>query len=521
MGIKITQEQANVICKMDKHLRIIMQNDTGKLWENTYIKKQIDKRNNNGSFSINDHIRAMVYSMLSSVNTWDKFAKETNARTGYITCIDTIFHDYNPAELLACSPEHLLEDLQKIHLEPQFKTAPIEALITVNIPKLLKLEEKYGMIDTYYQKYIQIGIDRKFLAFARPLIETLSESRSNNKMKQMDVPLVCEYLRNVGYDLPKPDTHIRRILGSEILGFSTSREVSPYRAIEIIFRLAKMVGKSVAETDYILWSYCSASYGEICTSANPKCNVCVAVRQCRKHAEDILDTIKNKYVLESHYKIKERDSISEIICKAANISYFSFRRRIFRDNTVSVEDGNKLNHEVEILLADRIPDLLNATDQKMFDKRHHKICEEIIHVYNQMCKQSYGIAQRWLNETLLNLIIIESSLSIGKLPVTETRKYFHIPVGKDVLMVATTKGEDRFHHGMRLKYAPLKHKNPATYKMDWFSRENTQPFEKWGYKEYIEFQNTMRDALKDSIKDGKYKDIIDWGIHALVEATKR
>ena len=36
-----------------------------KYWNNTYIKHQIDKRNNGETFNINDHIRAMVYSMLS------------------------------------------------------------------------------------------------------------------------------------------------------------------------------------------------------------------------------------------------------------------------------------------------------------------------------------------------------------------------------------------------------------------------------------------------------------------------
>lgn len=266
MGIRITQEQAGVVCKMERHLRIMLQEDTGKLWEHTYIKKQIDKRNNKGSFTISDHIRAMVYSMMSGGNTWDSFAKEADTETGYITRVDTIFQNYNPAELLACSPEYLQEELQKIHLGRRFIAKQIEALLTVNIPRLIQFEKEYGMIDNFYQKYIQIGIEHKFVNTARQLIETLSDTRSDNKMAQMDVPLVCEYLRNVGYDLPKPDGHLCRILGNEILGFSTHRDVPHYEAIDIVYKLAKMVEKSAAETDYILWSYCSAGYGEICTS---------------------------------------------------------------------------------------------------------------------------------------------------------------------------------------------------------------------------------------------------------------
>ncbi len=520
MGIKVTQERAAVICKMDEHLRVMLQENPDKLWENTFINRQIVKRNNNGLFSVSDHIRAMAYSMLSGGQAWNKYVKEADAETKCITGVDRIFHDYKPTELLECTPKQLFKELQEIHLEPRFGLAPIEALLYVNVPKLLKLEKEYGSIDNYYCKYIQIGIDHKYVVTARPLIETLSNSKSVNKLEQMGIPLVCEYLRNVGYDLPKPDTHIRRILGRDILGFSTSREVSEYRAIEIVYKIAKVAHKSVAETDYILWSYCSDGYGEICTSANPKCDKCVAMGQCRKHMDDAVTMLKNKYVLASHYKLKENDGVSEIISKTADIAYLPFCRRIFLRKEVSLEEANRLNHEVGMLLAVSIPELLESTDQKMFDEIHHKICEKIIHIYNQVCDQSYGIAQRWLNETLINLIVVESSLSISRLPVKNTRKYFHVPVGNDLLKVATVKGKEGYHFGLGLKCAPVKHENFAGYEMEWFRPGETQSFEKWEYSEYIEFQNAIRDVLKKPIKDGCYKDVIDWGLYVLLEISK-
>ena len=46
--------------------------DEKMLWENTFIKHQIDKRNRNEHFTISDHIRGMVYSMLSSGIAWSK-----------------------------------------------------------------------------------------------------------------------------------------------------------------------------------------------------------------------------------------------------------------------------------------------------------------------------------------------------------------------------------------------------------------------------------------------------------------
>ena len=513
-----------MIEQMDKHLRTELLKKDGKvqeekLWENTYIKRQIDKREGGGVFTVSDHIRAMVYSLLSGGQGWAKYAGEMDIQTGCISCVDTIFHDYNPTELLECSPQQLFEELQELHLAPRFGTAPIEKLISANIPKLLKMEEEYGTVDKYYQKYVQTGIDRHLIAPVKLLVKTLSDTESNDKMEQMGVPLVCEYLRNVGFDLPKPDTHICRILGSEILGFSTSKEVSEYKAIDIIFKIAKAARKSAAETDYILWSYCSDGYGEICTSKNPKCDICVAVGQCRKHKEDVVAIIKNKLVLNSYFKIKEYDDVSRIICKASDTIYSSLCSQILHDYSISAEDGVYIKREVGTFLIDRIPELLESIDQKVFDESHHAICEEIIHMFSSKCQLKYGIAQRWLNETLINLILVESSLPVSILPVAKARKYFHVSVAREILQTATAQRKEVYHHGLGLKCAPLKHEDSAVYEMDWFHQKETQPCMYWGYEEYTEFQNSVRDVLKKPIKDGIYKDVLDWNFHALVEMS--
>ncbi len=513
-----------MIEQMDKHLRTELLKKDGKvqeekLWENTYIKRQIDKREGGGVFTVSDHIRAMVYSLLSGGQGWAKYAGEMDVQTGCIPCVDTIFHDYNPAELLECSPQQLFEELQKLHLAPRFGTAPIEKLITVNIPKLLKLEEEYGTVDNYYQKYVQTGIDRHLVAPARPLIKTLSEMKGDDKLEQFGIPLVCEYLRNVGYDIPKPDTHTRRILGSDNLGFSTSKEVSEYKTIEIICEIAKAAKRSVAETDYILWSYCSDGYGQICKKEYPKCDICVAVGLCKKHEKDVVTAIKNKLVLNSHFKIKEYDDVSRIICKASDTIYSSLCRCILHNCSISAEDGVNLKREIGPFLADRIPELLESADQKMFDERHHAICKEIIRMFSTKCPLKYGIAQRWLNETLINLILIESSLPVSILPIAKARKYFHVSVNREILQVATVQRKEAYHHGLGLKCAPLRHEDSDVYEMDWFHQKETQPYMYWEYEEYTEFQNAVRDVLKKPVKDGVYKDVLDWNLNALMEMS--
>ena len=141
MNIKI-KEVAQAVELMDKQLRtelLIKDNkiQQKKLWENTYIKHQIDKRNNGECFSVNDHICAMVYSMLSSGIPWERVEKGIDNTTGRITSIDKIFQQYDPEYILKCKPESLNNEIKEIHCASQYTLKQMHALINTNIPKLI------------------------------------------------------------------------------------------------------------------------------------------------------------------------------------------------------------------------------------------------------------------------------------------------------------------------------------------------------------------------------------------------
>ena len=264
---------------MDKQLRneLLFKNgilQEKKLWKNTYIKHQIGRRNRGECFTINDHIRAMVYSMLSSGIVWERVESGIDIPTGKIIPIDDIFHQYDVDYLLQSSPEQLKTEIEKLHCGSPYTMNQMSALVNTNISKLQNIEKQYGSIDTYYQKFIDKDSSLK------SLVKQLSDPQSKDKLSQMAEALVAEYLKNVGYSIAKPDRHIRRILGIKILACSEYEEVPVYEAFDIVANIANELNKSVAEVDYILWSYCANGYGEICKSKNPKCNKCVANDIC-------------------------------------------------------------------------------------------------------------------------------------------------------------------------------------------------------------------------------------------------
>ncbi len=232
---------------------------------------------------------------------------------------------------------------------------------------------------------------------------------------------------------------------------------------------------------------------------------------------------ENLYLVYKHYGIGENDSGPRIIQKAAKVSYLDFCRRVSFQNHVPVNKRDGYERTVENLLSERIPPVLKAISnaengQEIFDAAHHELCQAIIEIYADVGGLSYGIAQRWLNLTLMNLEVIQPGMGKRFYPYAGTRWYFHVPVDRYLLEVATSKA-DKFKHGLRLKSAPIRRDGADGYQMDWFSAENTQPFEHWEYPEYMEFQLSIRKKLL-LWADSPYYDPLDWAFQAFVEGAQ-
>jgi hypothetical protein len=73
---------------------------------------------------------------------------------------------------------------------------------------------------------IQVGIRRHSEKYSNSDIGELFYELIEVALRQMRIPLVAEYLKNAGYDLPKPDTHVTRILSKPYLGFSEKDRVT-------------------------------------------------------------------------------------------------------------------------------------------------------------------------------------------------------------------------------------------------------------------------------------------------------
>lgn len=269
---------AGIIDRMDKQLRRNLADN--QLFENTHIAKQIERREHGTFFSLADHIRGIVYAMLSSGISWKQVEGGIDESTGRISALDEILYNYETDKLLSADPSDLRDKIKAHKWASQSTLKQMTGLIHTNIQKLIGFQENSGSIDAYYQRFIEED------STYQTLITNLSRADSKDKFAEMGEALTAEYLRNVGYDMSKPDRHICRILGANHLGCSDCETVPVFEAMEIVKQLALLCDRRIAEVDYILWSYCAAGYGEICTSQRPMCWVCAASDFCVRAQQD-------------------------------------------------------------------------------------------------------------------------------------------------------------------------------------------------------------------------------------------
>lgn len=221
----------------------------------------IEERNKGKLFAKRDHIRAMIYSLLTNQTVWSRIQP-------LLPSIDRIFHDYDAEYIKAQDPDNLAEKLFYLKCGNMSTRKQMKAL-KGNIEVFERIEHEYGAID-------------KFIITHTPeeLVTAFSDADSEYKLGMMGEALVWEYLRNVGIDGVKPDTHIRRFLAGNRMGRADVGSPASLKDVaDQVEKLSERTGLLKAEIDNLIWSFCAEGYGEICT-AKPHCERCPIKSKC-------------------------------------------------------------------------------------------------------------------------------------------------------------------------------------------------------------------------------------------------
>jgi hypothetical protein len=139
-------------------------------------------------------------------------------------------------------------------------------VLTATANQLNRQSRNYGSLESYLSALYQAnGNDAKRLAIA------LGGERSDNKLPALGIPLAAEALKNLGYDVAKPDRHINRAVACfSMVSFPSWRDRSarttpPLKPAEVIDVMRAMeafsraVGQRITFVDNAIWLLCAKS----------------------------------------------------------------------------------------------------------------------------------------------------------------------------------------------------------------------------------------------------------------------
>lgn len=224
------------------------------------INMMVAKREKGKVFSIEDHVAALIYAQLTNQTKWSRIVP-------HLQEIDQLFFHYDISEIKKKSATYFSEGIFKLHCGNISTKAQMNSL-HYNIGIMERICEEYGSMDGFVLS-----------APTYQIIEAISSAKSKYKMKQLGEALAWEYIRNVGIDACKPDTHLRRFLGNARMGNADGEIATVEETLSQVEKLSNETGYSLATIDNIIWSFCADGYGEVCT-ATPHCERCVVRQLC-------------------------------------------------------------------------------------------------------------------------------------------------------------------------------------------------------------------------------------------------
>lgn len=227
---------------------------------NDSINEMVVRRNRGETFSFEAHLSAMIYAMLTNQTKWSRIVP-------HLPEIDDLFFHYNPNEIKRQPGNYFAEGIFKLKCGNISMAAQMKNL-SYNISVMEKVVDEYGSMDAFITS-----------EQAHKIVRKLSSYQSPYKIKMLGEALAWEYIRNVGIDACKPDTHLRRFLGNARMGHSRTPLASVEETVKQVELIAKENNIPQSVVDNLIWSYCADGYSEICT-ATPKCDICVIKKFC-------------------------------------------------------------------------------------------------------------------------------------------------------------------------------------------------------------------------------------------------
>jgi hypothetical protein len=160
-----------------------------------------EKRRRGVPFTDNEVFEALLKSMLSNSTDWRRVER-------VFSDLPALFSDYSLADYAHKDEVYVIDilipKLAKLRVGSNTLKNDLKRLL-VTAKAILAYSSIYGAADKYFDAAIENAKGDLILATA-----LLGTEGSNFKIKGMGIPLAAEAMKNLGYEVAKPDRHICR-----------------------------------------------------------------------------------------------------------------------------------------------------------------------------------------------------------------------------------------------------------------------------------------------------------------------
>lgn len=233
---------------------------------------QLKKRKNGSPFSDDQIFEGMLKAVLSNATDWKKVMDN-------MAHLPPMFEAYSLAAYANKDEDHISNTLMPWFKDRKAASMTLEndlIRLTKTARKLQEYSDIHGTADSYFDAALAAANQDHIRAVA--LLGTMG---TDFKLDGMGMPLAAEAMKNIGYDVAKPDRHVCRALGCFGLvryrnwadqgatkaPITSSEElIETMRAVEV---WARLIGQPPSYVDQVIWLLC-AKMGPYLTNAELK-----------------------------------------------------------------------------------------------------------------------------------------------------------------------------------------------------------------------------------------------------------
>lgn len=227
----------------------------------------IEGRKNGKVFSNEEHLRGIIFSLLSSQRPWGPILQNKKN-------ICEIFHNFDLDYIANTDPSLFEDSIRSIKCGNKSIHRQMSSLPQI-VAKLKDISNQFSSADMFVNSDKPIIIAKKM------------STNGKFKIPELGLALALEYLRNVGINVAKPDTQLCRLFGRDRLGLSSKTPAKPEEVVEIIDNIATETNMSPAKLGTMFWLICAKDYGHICSSNTPSCLLCMFQSVCNYYREKV------------------------------------------------------------------------------------------------------------------------------------------------------------------------------------------------------------------------------------------